>query len=80
MERQWNPSREGKGNHGFNGYLVGARGHAHRHASYYTLRYLLAALLADGVSLVRNPARSDDTVVLVQALRALGAGVSETEQ
>ena len=30
-------------------------------AKYYTLRYLLAALLADGVSLVRNPARSDDT-------------------
>ena len=31
-------------------------------AKYYTLRYLLAALLADGVSLVRNPARSDDTL------------------
>ena len=46
-------------------------------AKYYTLRYLLAALLADGVSLVRNPARSDDTLVLVQALRALGAAVSE---
>ena len=46
-------------------------------AKYYTLRYLLAALLADGVSLVRNPARSDDTAVLVQALRALGADVTE---
>jgi len=48
-------------------------------AKYYTLRYLLAALLADGVSLVRNPARSDDTVVLVRALRALGANVSEAQ-
>lgn len=47
-------------------------------AKYYTLRYLLAALLADGVSSVHNPARSDDTAVLVQALRALGADVSET--
>lgn len=47
-------------------------------AKYYTLRYLLAALLADGVSLVRNPARSDDTLVLARALRALGADVSET--
>ena len=46
-------------------------------AKYYTLRYLLAALLADGVSLVRNPARSDDTVALVRTLRALGAGVTE---
>ncbi len=48
-------------------------------AKYYTLRYLLATLLADGVSLVRNPARSDDTVALVRALRALGANVSEAQ-
>ena len=46
-------------------------------AKYYTLRYLLAALLADGVSLTHNPARSDDTLVLVRALRALGADVAE---
>ncbi|HET9978991.1 MAG TPA: 3-phosphoshikimate 1-carboxyvinyltransferase, partial [Ktedonobacterales bacterium] len=46
-------------------------------AKYYTLRYLLAALLADGVSRVRNPARSDDTRVLLDALRALGADVAE---
>ena len=46
-------------------------------AKYYTLRYLLAALLADGVSRVRNPARSDDTRVLLAALRALGADVTE---
>ncbi|HEY1387544.1 MAG TPA: 3-phosphoshikimate 1-carboxyvinyltransferase [Ktedonobacterales bacterium] len=48
-------------------------------AKYYTLRYLLAALLAGGVSLVRNPARSDDTVALVRTLRALGADVSEAQ-
>jgi 3-phosphoshikimate 1-carboxyvinyltransferase len=42
-------------------------------SKYYTLRYLLAALLADGESLVRIPALSDDTAVLVSALRALGA-------
>ena len=46
-------------------------------AKYYTLRYLLAALLADGVTRVRNPARSDDTRVLLDALRALGADVTE---
>jgi 3-phosphoshikimate 1-carboxyvinyltransferase len=46
-------------------------------AKYYTLRYLLAALLADGVSRVRNPARSDDTVVLLSALEALGAIAAE---
>jgi 3-phosphoshikimate 1-carboxyvinyltransferase len=39
----------------------------------YTLRYLLVALLAEGESLVRGPAQSDDTAVLVRALRALGA-------
>ena len=46
-------------------------------AKYYTLRYLLAALLADGVSHVRNPAQSDDTDVLLAVLRALGAEVVE---
>ena len=46
-------------------------------AKYYTLRYLLAALLAEGISQVRNPARSDDTRVLLHALRALGADVAE---
>ena len=46
-------------------------------AKYYTLRYLLAALLSDGVSRVRNPARSDDTSVLLNALRTLGADVAE---
>jgi 3-phosphoshikimate 1-carboxyvinyltransferase len=42
-------------------------------SKYYTLRYLLVALLAEGESLVRNPALSDDTAVLVRSLRALGA-------
>jgi len=45
-------------------------------SKYYTLRYLLNALLADGESVVRGPALSDDTAVLVRALRALGAGVT----
>jgi 3-phosphoshikimate 1-carboxyvinyltransferase len=44
-------------------------------SKYYTLRYLLNALLADGESLVRSPALSDDTAVLLRALRALGAQV-----
>jgi 3-phosphoshikimate 1-carboxyvinyltransferase len=42
-------------------------------SKYYTLRFLLDALLADGESRVRFPALSDDTAVLVGALRALGA-------
>ena len=42
-------------------------------SKYYTLRYLLNALLADGESLLAGPALSDDTAVLTRALRALGA-------
>jgi len=42
-------------------------------SKYYTLRYLLAAALADGESVVVGPALSDDTAALVVALRALGA-------
>jgi 3-phosphoshikimate 1-carboxyvinyltransferase len=45
-------------------------------AKYYTLRYLLAAFLAEGESYVRNPALSDDTAVLVRAIRALGGQVT----
>ncbi len=41
-------------------------------SKYYTLRYLLNALLAEGESLVEAPALSDDTAVLVRAVRALG--------
>src|SRR5437879_228168 len=44
-------------------------------SKYYTLRYLLNALLAEGESIVRFPALSDDTAVLLRAIRALGAGV-----
>ena len=44
-------------------------------SKYYTLRYLLNALLAEGESLVVAPALSDDTAVLVRAMRALGADV-----
>jgi 3-phosphoshikimate 1-carboxyvinyltransferase len=45
-------------------------------AKYYTLRYLLAAFLAEGEIRVRNPALSDDTAVLVRAIRALGGQVT----
>jgi 3-phosphoshikimate 1-carboxyvinyltransferase len=44
-------------------------------SKYYTLRYLLAAFLGEGESLVRNPALSDDTAVLVRAMCALGGQV-----
>ncbi len=39
----------------------------------YTTRYLLAAALADGESLVRYPAASDDATALKRCLVALGA-------
>ena len=42
-------------------------------SKYYTLRYVLNALLADGESVVYFPALSDDTAVLARAVRALGA-------
>jgi 3-phosphoshikimate 1-carboxyvinyltransferase len=45
-------------------------------SKYYTLRYTLAAMLAAGESTVRDPAQSDDTSVLVEAARALGAQVT----
>ncbi len=48
-------------------------------SKYYTLRYLLAALLAEGESLAQAPALSDDTAVLVRAIRALG-GVARWER
>lgn len=58
-------------------------------AKYYTLRYLLAACLAEVppganeppemYSFIRNPALSDDTFVLTRALRALGARVEWAE-
>jgi 3-phosphoshikimate 1-carboxyvinyltransferase len=50
-------------------------------SKYYTLRYLLAATLAEGESRVYYPAESDDTDALVRGCRALGAELAwEDEQ
>jgi 3-phosphoshikimate 1-carboxyvinyltransferase len=50
-------------------------------SKYYTLRYVLAATLAQGESRVVLPARSDDTDALFRGCRALGAQISwEDEQ
>lgn len=49
-------------------------------SKYHTLRYILAAFLAGGESVVNYPALSDDTTVLLQACRALGAEIEEQEQ
>ncbi len=45
-------------------------------AKYYTLRYLLAATLAEGESRVILPAYSDDSDALFRGCRALGAQLS----
>lgn len=45
-------------------------------SKYYTLRFLINATLADGVSVVRHPAMSEDTAVLCRALTSLGAQVT----
>jgi 3-phosphoshikimate 1-carboxyvinyltransferase len=45
----------------------------------YTTRLLLAAALADGVSIVRNVASSEDAAALRRCLECLGAGVAVTE-
>lgn len=42
-------------------------------SKYYTLRYLLAATLADGESIVSFPAESDDSEALFRCCKALGA-------
>ncbi|GAC1390270.1 MAG: 3-phosphoshikimate 1-carboxyvinyltransferase [Ktedonobacteraceae bacterium] len=42
-------------------------------SKYYTLRYMLAALLADGESRIAFPAESDDSDALFRGCRALGA-------
>lgn len=50
-------------------------------SKYYTLRYVLAATLAEGESRVILPARSDDTEALFRGCLALGARISwEDEQ
>ena len=43
----------------------------------YTHRALIIASMADGVSRIKNPLYSGDTLVTCRALRALGAGISE---
>jgi 3-phosphoshikimate 1-carboxyvinyltransferase len=45
-------------------------------SKYYTLRYLLAATLAQGESTVSFPAASDDSDALFRGCRALGAEVA----
>ncbi|GCE47122.1 3-phosphoshikimate 1-carboxyvinyltransferase [Thermosporothrix hazakensis] len=42
-------------------------------SKYYTLRYVLAATLADGESVIYYPAQSDDSEALFRGCRALGA-------
>jgi len=49
-------------------------------SKYHTLRYIVAAFLANGESMVKYPALSDDTTVLLQACRDLGARIEEQEQ
>jgi 3-phosphoshikimate 1-carboxyvinyltransferase len=50
-------------------------------SKYYTLRYVLAAALAEGESRVFFPAESDDSEALFRGCRALGAHLSwEDEQ
>jgi 3-phosphoshikimate 1-carboxyvinyltransferase len=56
--------------------IPGAMGLRLPGAKYYTLRYLLAAFLAEGESHVRNPALSEDTAMLVQAIHRLGGQVA----
>lgn len=50
-------------------------------SKYYTLRYVLAAVLADGESRIVLPAQSDDTDALLRGSLALGADLQwEDEQ
>jgi 3-phosphoshikimate 1-carboxyvinyltransferase len=50
-------------------------------SKYYTLRYVLAAALADGESRIVLPAQSDDTEALLRGCMALGTGLQwENEQ
>ena len=44
-----------------------------------TNRYLVLAALANDVSLLRSPLRSRDTLLMVQALRTLGAVVEDVD-
>lgn len=48
-------------------------------SKYHTLRYIVAALLAAGLSVIRGPAESDDTDVLIHACRQLGGSLRYSE-
>jgi 3-phosphoshikimate 1-carboxyvinyltransferase len=45
-------------------------------SKYHTLRSIVAALLATGSSVIRGPAESDDTEVLLNACRQLGGSLN----
>ncbi len=49
-------------------------------SKYHTLRFILAAFLAAGESIVNYPALSDDSDVLLRACRELGARIEEQPQ
>ena len=49
-------------------------------SKYHTLRYVLAAFLAQGMSTIYYPAISDDTDVLLQACSQLGADIHSESQ
>ncbi len=49
-------------------------------SKYHTLRAMLAALLADGESIIEHPAESDDTTVLLNACEQLGATITTSLQ
>jgi 3-phosphoshikimate 1-carboxyvinyltransferase len=49
-------------------------------SKYHTLRAILAAFLAEGVSTINTPALSDDTAVLLKACAQLGATVQTSYQ
>ena len=48
-------------------------------SKYHTLRSIVAALLVTGSSVIRGPAESDDTDVLVKACRQLGGSLRYNE-
>ena len=49
-------------------------------SKYHTLRYILAAFLASGISRIYYPATSDDTDVLLKACNQLGAHIQTDKQ
>jgi len=46
----------------------------------YTTRYMLAAAMAEGESVLLHPARSEDSDAMRRCIRDLGAGLFETEE